>query len=490
MNNKQMKVLLVASEAVPFAKTGGLADVVGALPQELKKLGIEARVILPLYKCIKQKFGDDLEFIRWSMLRMGWRSLYAGLFRYNYEGVEYYFIDNEYYFNYDEIYKDYEFDIERFCFFQRAVLEALGAAMDFYPDLIHCNDWQAGLIPVLLKAQYQKYGYFNNVKTLLTIHNLRFQGYCSYERIVDLTGLDNSYLNDYGVLKDGWANFLKAGIVYADKLTTVSETYANEIRYDFYGEHLEQVLNYYSDKMLGITNGIDENLFNPATDTNIVQNYDVTSYALGKARNKLAVQKQFGLREDTDVPLLAMISRLTDQKGMDLLNYIAEELVQTEDCQVVVLGTGDSHYEESLRYFADKYPKRFKACLRFDPVLSNQLYAASDLLLMPSIFEPCGLSQMIAMRYGSLPIARETGGLKDTIRPYNKFTHTGTGFTFANINAHEFLQAIKTALNLYRAWQMGENHDFAQLIEQAMQTDFSWHTAGKRYLELYQSMLK
>lgn len=490
MNDKQMKVLLVASEATPFVKTGGLADVVGALPKELKKLGVDARVIMPLYKCIKQKHGDELEFIRWSMLRMGWRSLYAGLFRYNYEGVEYYFVDNEYYFNYDEIYKDYEFDIERFCFFQRAVLEALGQAMNFCPNLIHCNDWQAGLIPVLLQAQYQKYGYFKDVKTLLTIHNLRFQGYCSYEKMADLTGLDNSYLNDYGVLKDGWANFLKAGIVYADKITTVSKTYANEIRYDFYGEHLEQVINYYSNKLMGITNGIDESKFDPATDPNICPNYDVVTYKEGKAKNKLAVQKLFGLQQDRDVPLLAMVSRLTDQKGLDLLNYIAEKLVQTEDCQVVILGTGEAHYEESLRYFADKYPKRFKACLKFDLALSNKLYAASDFFLMPSIFEPCGISQMIAMHYGSLPIARETGGLCDTITPYNKYTHTGTGFTFANINANEFLDVIRRALAVYRASLNNENQDLNCLIKQAMIADFSWQKASLAYRDLYESMLQ
>lgn len=490
MNDKQVKVLMVTAEAVPFAKTGGLADVVGVLPKELRKLGVDARVVMPLYKCVKEKFAADLEFVRWSMLRMGWRTLYAGLFRCNYEGVEYYFIDNEYYFGYDEIYKDYDFDIERFCFFQKAVLEALGQAMRFYPDIIHCHDWQAGLIPVLLQAQYQQFGYFPEIRTLLTIHNLRFQGYTSYEKIADLTGLDNSYLNDYGVLKDGYANFLKAGIVYADKINTVSHTYAQEIMYEFYGERLETVLNYYKNKLCGITNGIDTVEFNPATDPTLVKNYSVSDFAQGKAKNKVAVQKQLNLTVDEDVPLIVMISRLTDQKGLDLFNCIAEDLLKMEDCQIVILGTGPSMYEDSLRYFSNKYPQKMRACLRFDDHFSNLLYAGADLLLMPSIFEPCGLSQMIAMRYGTLPIVRETGGLVDTVQPYNRYEHSGNGFSFTNINAHDFLHVICQALRLYRAYHNGENMDFANLITTAMKCDFSWNNAGKEYLKLYESMIE
>lgn len=484
-----LKVLFVASEVAPFAKTGGLADVVGVLPKVLKQEGVDARVVMPLYKQVRDKFGDKLEFMRWSMIRMGWRSLYSGLFHYVHDGVDFYFIDNEYYFAYSEIYKEYAFDIERFCFFQRAVLEIIGEPMHFYPDIIHCNDWQAGLIPCLLQAHYHPYGYLTNVKTVFTIHNLRFQGVHGYEQIADYTDLSQNYLNDYAVLKDGVPNMVKAGIVFADKVTTVSPTYANEIMTAYYGEGLDGVLRSFAYKVTGIVNGIDVDLFNPASDACISEHYSISDYIIGKAANKKALQQELGLPENAQVPLLGMITRLTDQKGMDLFNYIAEELLQKSECQVVVLGTGEARYEEALRYFASRYPDKFKACIYFDPKLSNRIYAASDLFLMPSLFEPCGLSQLIAMRYGSVPIVRETGGLKDTVVPYNQFEHSGTGFTFSNINAHEFLHAIGRALELYYANKRGETTDFDMLIRNGMSTDLSWTKSAQAYLALYKEIV-
>ncbi|MDO5732166.1 MAG: glycogen synthase GlgA [Eubacteriales bacterium] len=482
--NETMKILFVASEVAPFAQTGGLADVMGALPKFLVQKGIDARVILPLYRCVREKFGPELQFVRWSMIRMGWRSLYSGLFRLERDGVTYYFIDNEYYFGHEEIYKDYAFDIERFCFFQRAVLEVIGLPMDFSPDILHCNDWQTGLIPCLIDAHYRPYGYLEKLKTVFTIHNLRYQGIHGLERIADFCDLPNSYLTEYGVLKDGVPNMMKAGIVYADEVTTVSPSYAQEIFNDYYGEGLEGVLRSFSHKIHGILNGIDVEHYNPETDPELPQNYSVKTAKSGKAACKEAVQRELGF-DVSKRPLLSMITRLVEQKGLDLFLHIAEELM-SQDIQMVVLGTGEYHYEEALRRLEARYPDRFRACIFFDRALSNRLYAASDLFLMPSLFEPCGLSQMIAMRYGSIPIVRETGGLRDSVIPYNQYTGEGTGFSFANINAHELLFTTNRALEIYRS---EDPKIWEHLVQTAMSEDFSWTRSAEAYIQRYHDLI-
>jgi len=479
-----VKILFVSSEMVPLAKSGGLGDVIGALPKAIRAQGQDARVILPLYKQIKDRYGDQLKFMRWSMNKLGWRTMYSGLFTMEVDGVPVYFIDNEYYFGHEALYLDYAFDIERFSFFQRAVLEALGEPMQFEPDILHLNDWQSGMIPVLLEAHYKAHGYHTGVQCIYTIHNLKFQGIHGRERIQDLMELQDRYMTDDGVMKDGVPNFMKAGILYSNRVTTVSPTYAQEIKQDYYGEGLNNLLSAQSWKVVGVLNGIDVDSYNPEADESIVKNYTVRTFQAGKKANKLALQEEIGLEQREDVPMLAMITRLTSQKGLDLLLHIADELI-SDDIQLVILGTGDEFYENAFHDLEWYHPDKVRSLIMFDEELARRIYASADIFLMPSMFEPCGLGQMIAMRYGTLPVVRETGGLKDTVIPYNKYDGSGTGFSFSNINAHEFLFAIKDALDTYRnnpdAWN--------QLIRQAMSGDFSWEQSAKRYIELYEIIL-
>lgn len=470
-----MKILFVSSEMVPLAKSGGLGDVIGALPKAVREEGQDARVVMPLYKQIKDRYGDQLKFMRWSMNKLGWRTMYSGLFSMEIDGVPVYFIDNEYYFGHDSLYLDYAFDIERFSFFQRAVLEALGDPMQFEPDILHLNDWQSGMIPVLLEAHYKAHGYHTNVQCIYTIHNLKFQGIHGKERIQDLMELQDRYMSDDGVMKDGVPNFMKAGILYSNRVTTVSPTYAEEIKQDYYGEGLNDLLSAQSWKVVGVLNGIDVDSYNPETDQTLAKNYSVRTFQTGKKANKLALQEEIGLEQREDVPLLAMITRLTSQKGLDLLLHIADELI-SQDIQLVILGTGDEFYENAFHDLEWYHPDKVRSMIMFDEELARRIYASADLFLMPSMFEPCGLGQMIAMRYGSLPVVRETGGLKDTVVPYNKFDGSGTGFSFSNINAHEFLFAIKDALEVYHDYPDSWN----QLIRQAMSSDFSWERSAKR----------
>jgi starch synthase len=469
---------------VPLAKSGGLGDVIGALPKAVREEGQDARVVMPLYKQIKDRYGDQLKFMRWSMNKLGWRTMYSGLFSMEIDGVPVYFIDNEYYFGHDSLYLDYAFDIERFSFFQRAVLEALGDPMQFEPDILHLNDWQSGMIPVLLEAHYKAHGYHTNVQCIYTIHNLKFQGIHGKERIQDLMELQDRYMSDDGVMKDGVPNFMKAGILYSNRVTTVSPTYAEEIKQDYYGEGLNDLLSAQSWKVVGVLNGIDVDSYNPETDQTLAKNYSVRTFQTGKKANKLALQEEIGLEQREDVPLLAMITRLTSQKGLDLLLHIADELI-SQDIQLVILGTGDEFYENAFHDLEWYHPDKVRSMIMFDEELARRIYASADLFLMPSMFEPCGLGQMIAMRYGSLPVVRETGGLKDTVVPYNKFDGSGTGFSFSNINAHEFLFAIKDALEVYHDYPDSWN----QLIRQAMSSDFSWERSAKRYIELYEVIL-
>lgn len=480
-----MNVLFVTSELAPLAKAGGLGDVAGALPANLKQSGNDVRVIMPLYKVIKDRYTEQLNFIRWSMIRLGWRTMYSGLLEMDFQGVKIYFIDNEYYFGHDQLYLDYSFDIERFSFFQVAVLEAMGQPMEFEPDILHLNDWQCGMIPCLLDANYRPYGKHVKVRTVFTVHNLKYQGIHSRERILDLMDIPDRYLTEDGILKDGVPNFMKAGLVYADRITTVSPTYAREILVPYYGEGLDGVLEEQSWKLTGILNGIDTDTYDPEHDPQIAAGYNVKNWEKGKAACKKSLQEELGLEIKPKTPLIAMISRLVDQKGLDLLIRILDELL-SEDVQFVVLGTGDEDYERTLKEIAERHSNKMAACLVFSQPLSHRIYAGADIFLMPSLFEPCGLSQMISMRYGTIPVVRETGGLVDTVQPFNQYEGTGNGFSFSNINAHELLFTAKYACEVYyetgKAWK--------SLVERAMSGDYSWTRSAGQYTELYESLLE
>ena len=480
---KSLKILFVTSELAPLAKSGGLGDVVGALPDRLRRAGLDARIIMPLYRKIKEKYGSQLTFLRWSMIKLGWRTMYSGLLTMEVNGVPVYFIDNEYYFGHGQLYLEYSFDIERFSFFQRAVLEALGGPMAFEPDILHLNDWQTGMMPCLLEAHYRPYGYHRNLRTVFTIHNLKHQGIHGRERIADLMDLPGRFLADDGILKDGSPNFMKAGIVYADRVTTVSPTYAAEIMTAYYGEGLDLLLQEQAFKVTGLLNGIDDEVYDPARDPMIPVNFGLDSWQAGKAACKAALQCELALDADPGVPLACMIGRLADQKGLDLLLAALDEML-SGDLQLAILGTGDPNYEDALTEASFRYPGKLAVRVAFDEALSHRFYAGADLFLMPSLFEPCGLAQMIAMRYGTIPVVRETGGLKDTVQPYNQFDGSGNGFSFANISAQEFLLATRYACDVFRdqpaAWQ--------KLVQTAMRGDYSWTHSAAGYEQLYRQM--
>ena len=471
---------MATSECSPFVKVGGLADVVGALPVELNKQGLDARVILPLYRKVKIKYADSLNFMGWKMVHMGWRSLYAGLFSLEMNGTTFYFVDNEYYFNFDQIYVEYVFDIERYCFFQRAVLDFMGDFMNFEPNVLHCHDWQTGMMPMLLDAHFKKNGYHTDVQTVYTIHNLKYQGVHSIDVVKEMLDLPGEYLRDDFCIQDQAINMLKAGIVFSNSVTTVSPTYAYEIMTDYYGEGLNYTLQKYAYKVSGILNGMNDLEYNPKTDDKIPMKYSVKNYEKGKAACKKSLQEQLGLDVNPGAPLCAMISRLVDQKGLDLLLYVIEEMLY-DGMQIVILGTGDPYYERALADIAANHRGAMCACIDFDSGLAHTIYAGADIFLMPSIFEPCGLSQLVAMAYGSVPVVRETGGLKDTVTPYNEYTGEGNGFSFANINAHEFLFVTKYAADLYR------NHKdvWKKIIETGMKGDYSWKKSAGEYAGLF-----
>ena len=477
---RSIRILLATSEASPFAKVGGLADVAGSLPGALNQCDCDARVVLPLYRKIKQEYIGEMTFLGWKMVKMGWRSLYGGLFTMFQNGVQYYFVDNEYYFNHDQIYVEYSFDIERYCFFQRAVLDFMGGFMDFEPDVLHCNDWQTGMMPLLLDVHYKANHIHDNVQTVFTIHNLKYQGVHGIEMIKDLLDLPDRFVTEEFCVKDSAINCMKAGIVFANTVTTVSPTYAYEIMTDYFGEGLNGLLRKYAYKVKGILNGINQEEFNPSADGRLVQTYDVSSYKDGKAANKKKIQESLGLSVNPDAPLCVMIGRLVDQKGLDLLLHVIEEML-FDGMQFVVLGLGDLFYESALSVVAERNREKMCAYLEYSNETAHLLYAAADIFLMPSLFEPCGLSQMISMKYGTIPVVRETGGLKDTVLPYNEIEDTGTGFCFANINAHEFLFITKYACNTYR------NHRDAwyRMIERAMAGDYSWEKSACEYAGLY-----
>lgn len=476
-----MKVLFAASEAHPFIKTGGLGDVMGALPQSLTELAVEARVVIPKYKNIKDELKQNLQFIKWFTVPVGWRNQYCGVFQYKYKDVVYYFIDNEYYFNRDGLYGYYD-DGERFAFFNRAVLEFI-KEIDWKPDIINCNDWQTGMVPVLLNLEYKNNEFYSNMKTVFSIHNLLFKGSFVPNVLPELFGYDYMPLTNGSVELNGSVSFLKGGINYSDQITTVSNTYAEEIKTQQYGEGLDGLLRCKSDFLKGIVNGIDYEEFDPEKDNLIFKNFTWDSIS-DKVENKLSLQKELGLPQRAETPMIGLISRLTHQKGCDLIVSIIDRLLQ-KDIQFVVLGTGDYWYEETFKNLQYRYPDKVSANIKFDNSLAHKIYAATDMFLMPSLFEPCGLGQLIALRYGSIPIVRETGGLKDTISPYNKYTGIGNGFGFKNFNSNELMQIIEYALTIY-----DDKDAWNNIIRQAMDSDNSWEKSAMQYKLLYEDVVK
>lgn len=476
-----MKVLFVASEAVPFIKTGGLADVAGSLPKSLKAEGVDIRVILPKYGSIKEEWTSKMSHVGNITVPVSWRDKYAGVDMIEHDGVTYYFLDNEEYFKRDSLYGYFD-DAERFAFFSRAVLNVL-PMLDFWPDVIHTNDWHAGMVNVFLKLDHIGDERYAGIKTLFSIHNLKYQGVFPKSVMNDVLGLDWKYFNNGDLEFYDAVNYMKAGIIYADFVGTVSRTYAQEIQYDYFGENLDGLLRKRSDSLFGIVNGIDYDVYNPATDKNLLYTYDVNSWNK-KVDNKVRLQEDLGLPVKRDTPIIAMVTRLVEAKGLELLVRIMDELLATEDAQFVLLGTGDKRYEDWFQGLQWRFPDKVSANIRFSNQLAQRIYASADIFLMPSIYEPCGIGQLIALRYGTVPVVRATGGLRDTIQPYNKYTGEGNGYIFENINAHDMAYVIKQALGDYRDKSVW-NH----LVENAMNSDYSWKNSAKEYINLFSRLV-
>ncbi len=473
-----MKVLYAASEALPFAASGGLADVAGSLPQALRKRLIGCRVVMPLYDTIKQELKDTMKFITNISVPVAWRRQYCGIFEAKSGGVTYYLIDNQYYFKRDGLYGYYD-DAERFAFFSRAILEII-PHIDFKPDIIHCNDWQTALTPLYYSTIYATKPGYENIKTVFTIHNIQYQGVYGKELIDNVVGLDYSHKNliEY----DDTVNFAKAAIECSNAVTTVSPSYAKEILDPWYSHGLDTILKQRSFKLRGILNGIDVENYNPETDKDIFKNFSAEKMT-GKAVNKRELQKFFGLPEKKDTPVMGMVTRLVSHKGLDLCTAVLDELLATTDIQLVILGSGDYQYEDFFRGLASRYPEQVGLCLGFIPDLARKIYAGTDFFLMPSKSEPCGLSQMVALRYGSIPIVRETGGLRDSVK--DSGDGEGNGFTFSNYNAHEMLHTIKRAVEGYqdkKGWKI--------LVKRAMESDNSWGKSANEYIKMYKEILK
>lgn len=473
------KILFVASEAVPFIKTGGLADVVGSLPKCFPKEYYDVRVIIPKYSMIKEQYTSQMRYISNFYMDLNWRQQYVGIFEMEYEGVKFYVIDNEEHFSGSQPYLGMPDDLEKFAFFSKAALSIL-PVVDFRPDVIHCHDWQTGLIPVYLKERFQGSEFYRGIKTVMTIHNLKFQGVWDVKTIKSITGLPDYFFtpDKLEFKKDG--NYLKGGLVYADAITTVSKTYAEEIKTSFYGEGLDGLMCARAQSLRGIVNGIDYDDYNPETDVNLARNYTAKNFRKEKAKNKTALQEELGLEVNPKVMMIGIVSRLTDQKGFDLIAYMMDELCQ-DGIQLVVLGTGDPKYENMFRHYAWKYGGKVSANIYYSEAMSHKIYASSDAFLMPSLFEPCGLSQLMSLRYGTVPIVRETGGLKDTVEPYNEYEGTGTGFSFLNYNAHEMLGTVRYAERIY----YDKKREWNKIIDRGMAQDFSWYSSATQYQELY-----
>ncbi len=474
-----MNILFATSEAAPFVKTGGLADVAGSLPNALAQQGHDVRVILPLYACINDDWRGQMQFLQHFRVRLVWRNPYCGIFSLCRNGVTYYFVDNEYYFKRREIYGHYD-DGERFAYFSRAVLEAT-SHLDWSPDIIHCNDWQTALVPIYLLEDRTYIPQLQHAKSVFTIHNIEYQGRYGRETLADLFGLNQGYFNEHMLAYHGDVNLMKGAIYTCDALTTVSPAYAEELQYPMYAHGLEGVITDNRHKLSGILNGIDTDVYNPWKDTGLAKFYSARQ-PKGKQNCKLALQHTTGLLEAPDVPIIACVTRLVPHKGIDLIRSAFDEIMAM-DVQMILLGTGDWYYEEFFRQEQVKYPGRFAANIMYCPAMATAIYGGADLLLMPSIAEPCGLSQMIAMRYGTLPLVRETGGLRDTVIPDGM--PEANGFSFANVSVHDMLWVLREAVDLYH----NDKQAWRALQKQAMSIDFSWSRSAKAYLEIYERLV-
>lgn len=478
-----MKILYVTAECWPFVKTGGLGDVSYALPKALKKEGADVRVIMPKYSTIPTYLKDKFKPIAEFSVKVGWRNQYCGIETMELDGVTFYFIDNEFYFKRSDepsIYGHGD-DPERFAFFSNAVLSSM-EKLNFYPDVMNLNDWHTGMIPLLLKEDYGHLKKYKNIKTVYTIHNLQYQGIFNKDMIRNVFDISYDYFNNGDIEFYGKVNFMKAGIVFAHKVTTVSKTYVEEIQTPFYGEGLDGLLKSKSYKLEGILNGIDYDLNNPATDKAIFEKFDV-SCIHKKLQNKIKLQEILGLEVNPNIPLVGIVSRLTSQKGLDLINYMMPEIMR-ENLQMVVLGTGEHQYQSMFNYYNSNFSNKLSARITFDSAFAQQIYAACDIFLMPSLYEPCGIGQMLAMRYGAIPIVRETGGLKDTVTPYNQYTGEGNGFSFTNYNAHEMFFTLQKAITLYQDKSIWNN-----LIINAMNTDNSWKKSAQDYMRIFNGLI-
>ncbi len=473
-----MKVLYASSEALPFIASGGLADVAGSLPQALRKRLVGCRVVMPLYDNIKQELKDTMKFITNISVPVAWRRQYCGIFEAKAGGVIYYLLDNQYYFKRDSLYGFYD-DAERFAFFSRAILEIL-PHIDFKPDIIHCNDWQTALTPVYYSTMYAQRPGYENIKTVFTIHNIQYQGVYGEELLDNVVGVDHAHKNllEY----DGTVNLMKGAIESANAITTVSPSYAKEILDPWYSHGLDPILRERSFKLRGILNGIDVVNYDPETDKDIFKNY-TSDNIRGKYVNKRELQKLLGLPEKSDTPVMGMVTRLVSHKGLDLCKAVLDELLATTDIQLAILGSGDYQYEEFFRNLAARYPDKVGLCLGFIPDLARKIYAGADLFLMPSKSEPCGLSQMVALRYGTIPIVRETGGLRDSVT--DSGDNQGNGFVFSSYNAHDMLHAIRRAVEGY-----SDKDGWAILVKRAMDSDNSWGKSANEYIKMYKEVLK
>ena len=471
----KMKILMVSSEVEPFAKTGGLGDVVGSLPKALNDLDMDCRVIMPLYSKIADKFKEKMKYLGYIYINVGWRHQYCGVFSLKYQDVIYYFIDNEFYYNRESLYD--EMDLEKFSFLDLAAFE-VSKFVKFKPDVIHIHDWHTGAIAALLHDCYSHQDFFKNTKTVYTIHNLAYQGIFPKGKVLDLLPLDYSKYENTDTI-----NLMALGIQYANKVTTVSPTYANEILSDAYGEGLQYLLRHESNKLSGILNGIDGKSYGCDSDKLIAHRFNKENYKEGKKENKRALLEElkFNVEESIDVPLIAIISRLAFQKGMDLILNVLDGLLK-ENVRVVLLGSGDKGLEKAFESFGYYRQDKFRAVLKFDNTLAHKIYASSDLFLMPSAFEPCGLAQMICLRYGTLPLVRSCGGLKDSIVPFNEYTLQGNGFSFENYNSHDFYHTIMYALSVYHRKDLWD-----KVIQNGFESNFSWENSAYKYKELYES---
>lgn len=472
-----MKVLMIASEAYPFVKSGGLGDVLGSLPKALRDLGVDVRVVIPKYQDIDESYQEQMTHLADFQVDLAWRNQFCGIETLEYQGIPIYFVDNEYYFKRQGLYGFFD-EAERFAFFSKAVLEML-PHIDFMPDILHAHDWQASLVSVYHKTRYAHLDGYKDMKSVLTIHNLKYQGVFAKEVLGDILALDESLFHEEYMEFNGAISFLKGGIVFCDRVSTVSKTYAEEIKTAYFGEQLEGVLSKKGD-IYGIVNGIDYRTFNPLKDPALSKRYK-SSYK-SKLLNKEPLQKELGLTVDKDIPMIIFISRLVEQKGLDLILHVVPEIL-AEGVQLVVLGTGEEHYHQALSEYAERYPEQLSVNLYYSEEMAHKLYGASDMTLLPSKYEPCGLTQLIALRYGSLPIVRETGGLADTVDSYWPETGMGNGFSFSNYNAHDMLHTIRRAMTFYRNPEVWE-----KIVKNAMEADNSWKNSAAEYLDLYEEL--